>query len=90
MGRKWYHLLFVVVVGGVFAVLYYAPDVSTPRLPKDADHADVKNFEACPGCHGAGSERPMPSVGEKIHLLQSGTLRGEFRKCYMCHKKARG
>lgn len=89
MGRKLYHLIFLVAVGGVFAVLYLAPEVSTPRLPSNPDHAEVKKFEACPGCHGAGSERPMPSDGEKVHVLKDGTLRGEFRKCYMCHKKAR-
>jgi hypothetical protein len=86
MKKKWYHLIFVVVVGSVFLVLWRAPAVKTPRLPETPDHADRKQFERCPACHGPGSEKPMPNKGDRTHYDATGTLRADHLKCYFCHK----
>jgi len=87
MNKKWFHLLFVLVIAAVLWFLYRAPQETTARVPSDADHADLKNFARCPSCHGPGSEKPMPTAGDKIHILPDGSLRGDFQKCYMCHKR---
>ena len=88
MNKKWYHLLFVGIVCAVVLVLWKAPPVSTPRLPADADHADRRDYPRCPGCHGPGSEKPMPREGSHAHYVQDAGLRGDYVKCYLCHRPA--
>lgn len=90
MSKKWYHLIFVGIVVAVVLVLYLAPEETTPKVPWNADHADLKNYARCAECHLQDVERPLPRQGDKIHVLPDGTLRGEFQKCYMCHKRAKG
>ncbi len=82
MNKNWFHVLFVAVCATVLVVLLRAPDIQTPRLPADADHADSKAFAACPACHGAGSDAPMPDD----HLAGGEGLRADHAKCYFCHK----
>ncbi|MBI5015134.1 MAG: hypothetical protein HZB55_06530 [Deltaproteobacteria bacterium] len=86
MNRTWYHVLFVAVVAAVILVLWKAPPVTTPRLPRDADHADRRQYERCPSCHGAGSEKPMPKGGTHAHFVEGGGVRGDYVKCYLCHR----
>lgn len=86
MNRKWYHLIFVAVVAAVVLVLSKAPPVKTPRLPQDADHARRKEYDRCPSCHGADSAKPMPDEGSHAHFVQGGGLRGDYVKCYLCHR----
>ena len=84
--KKWmYHAVFAVICLGVLAFLLRAPEVTTPRIPKDADHSDRKNYERCPTCHGAGSASPMPAD----HSDQ-GQIRPDRVKCYFCHKPRDG
>ncbi|MDF1553188.1 MAG: hypothetical protein P1P84_09010 [Deferrisomatales bacterium] len=80
--KKWYHLLFVAICAAVLLVLFSAPEVTTPRLPADATHADRKGYPACPGCHGSDAERAMP----EDHLLSTGSVAPNHLKCYFCHK----
>jgi len=82
MNKKWLHVLFVAVCATVLVVLLRAPDIKTPRLPTDADHADSKAFAACPPCHGADSDVPMPDD----HVSGGEGLRADHAKCYFCHK----
>lgn len=86
MKNKWYHLAFIAILVTVFAVLKLAPPVKTPRLPETPDHADRKQFEKCPQCHGPGSEKPMPAKGDRNHYDAAGALRADHLKCYFCHK----
>lgn len=80
--KKWYHFLFVAVCLAVLLFLLRAPEVTTPRLPRDANHEDRKQYERCPACHEAGSDVPMPDD----HLAEDGVLRPDHAKCYFCHK----
>ena len=85
--KKWrYHVLFVAVCLGVFLVLRAAPPVKTPRLPADAAHEHRKDYPRCPSCHGPDSSAPMPGTGSHTHLSPDGSLRGNYQKCYFCHK----
>jgi hypothetical protein len=86
MNRKWYHLLFVAVVAAVLLTLWKAPPVTTPRLPKDADHAQRREYARCPSCHGPDSAKPMPREGSHAHFVSGGELRGDYVKCYLCHR----
>ncbi|GAB4272293.1 MAG: hypothetical protein Kow0092_27310 [Deferrisomatales bacterium] len=88
--KKWYHLAFLAVCAAVVLVLLRAPEVTTPRLPVDADHADRKDYPRCPTCHGADGERPMPDTGDHRHVDEQGTLRADYAKCYFCHKPREG
>jgi hypothetical protein len=85
MKRWWYHLMFVAVCAAVLAFLLRAPEVTTPRIPSDADHRDRKDYARCPGCHGLGSAAPMP----RDHVTD-GELRQDHVKCYFCHKLKEG
>ena len=81
--KKWYHLAFILVCATVVVVLLNAPEVTTPRLPDDANHADRKDYPRCPSCHGANAEEvPMP----EDHFGSDGALRPDHLKCYFCHK----
>ena len=80
--KKWYHLLFVTVCAVVLLVLLNAPEVTTPRLPADATHADRKDYPRCPGCHGSDADSAMP----EDHLNSAGSAAPNHLKCYFCHK----
>ena len=81
--NHWKNLLFVVVCATVLTTLLLAPDATTPRTPGNPTHANPKKFENCGGCHLQGGEGPEV---RSDHLAQSGKLRVDHRKCYMCHK----
>ena len=82
MGKRWIHVLFVAVCAAVLIVLLRAPEITTPRLPADTDHADRKAYTNCPSCHGADSANPMTAD----HGTESTELRPDHVKCYFCHK----
>jgi hypothetical protein len=78
---------FAVMVLGLAVVTFWpSSQKQTPMLPRDADHADLKNYQRCPSCHGPSSERPMPVAGDKTHVALDGRLRVDFQKCYLCHR----
>lgn len=80
--KKWMHLGFVGLCTAVLLVLWNAPEVSTPRLPRDDSHGDRKAYAGCPACHETGSGAPMTAS----HLGTDGNLRPDHQKCYFCHK----
>jgi hypothetical protein len=80
--KKWYHLLFAAVCAAVLLVLLNAPEVTTPRLPADATHADRNDYPSCPGCHGSDADSAMP----EDHLTAADSVAASHLKCYFCHK----
>ncbi|NQS71820.1 MAG: hypothetical protein HQQ73_06655 [Desulfobulbaceae bacterium] len=75
------NLLFVLVCGTVLFFLWQAPPVSTPPLPKNAEHApffDQPRKEAekqCAACHGPEMENPLPDDHPPPH------------RCLFCHRR---
>jgi hypothetical protein len=80
--KMWYHAAFVVICVGVVALLLAAPKVTTPLLPRNAEHENRKDFARCPTCHGSESDAPMPAD----HVFEGGEPRPDRVKCYFCHR----
>ncbi len=80
--KKWMHVGFVGLCAAVLLVLWNAPEVSTPRLPRDDTHRDRKAYAGCPSCHGRGAGVAMT----ESHFGADGGLRPDHQKCYFCHK----
>ena len=80
MKRHWQTIIFLAVCSAVLVFFLLAPEGTTPRMPRDQDHAGrQKDYEVCFACH-------LPETLPEDHVLPGGKPpTGKF-KCYFCHK----
>ncbi|GAB4436744.1 MAG: hypothetical protein OHK0040_08020 [bacterium] len=72
--KKW-DIVFVIVVAAVVLFFSLAPKQTTPRVPFDDVHKELKDEKKCRECHGAGTQMPLP---EKHPNKE---------RCLLCHKR---
>lgn len=72
--KKW-DLIFLLVGIVIVFVLFIAPPQTTPRIPLDEIHKELKDEKKCLECHGKGTSMPLP---EKHPNKE---------RCLLCHKR---
>lgn len=72
--KKW-DIIFVVIGLAVIIFLFSAPPQTTPRVPNDEIHKELKDEKKCSECHGKGTNMPLP---EKHPNKE---------RCLLCHKR---
>ncbi len=76
-----YNILFVLICGSLFAILWVAPPETTAHLPHDQDHEkfmDMGKKEAekyCTECHAPDQVMPLPEDHPPKY------------RCLFCHKR---
>lgn len=72
--KKW-DIVFVMIVAAVVLFFSLAPKQTTPRVPFDDTHKELKDEKTCKNCHGTGTQMPLP---EKHPNKE---------RCLLCHKR---
>ncbi len=79
MKKKWQSIAFIATCAAVLIFFLLAPEGTTPRMPRDMNHADRKNFTGCLNCH-------KPDTLPVDHVVEGGGPTEGKYKCYFCHK----
>lgn len=72
--KKW-DFIFIIIGVLIVLILAIAPKQTTPRVPADEIHVNLKDEKKCVSCHGPGTDRPLPPQHPNKE------------RCLLCHKR---